>query len=265
MEAELRHGDSTLPPVGNILSRATADSNELPIPPSEGKRINPFMMNINLLQGNVLKTTEKYRFAHENLSLTILNWKKNLTERMRALDDLRMRTPTEEECSDLNIPNDRLNFHSVQNILLLCGGCVGIRFTSEELQQLVSLSGACETHYLKIDLSFKALHQAARTRRLKGPYSSDSNNEHTSLKSSSSSPSGPSLLKPEEEIGRNAACTLHNEDFDAVDIVSVHCSIDSYIRLIKEIQVIVQKKNETLLSKTEREEKGLLLNRRYLT
>lgn len=213
--------------------------------------MNPFMLNVNMLKRNTLKTTEKCRFIDEILSTVTLCRKKNMTERMRAVDDVRMRTPTEIECSNLNIPNDRLNLHSVQSLLLLCGGCVGIRFTSEELQQLVSLSRACETLYTQVDCLFKSLPQSSKTRRIEVPY----HNDHSVEMSSSSS--GLSSVESGVDHGGEVGSTSSSSDLDDRNIIQLHCLIDSYFELVEQIQKIVKKKNESLPSEPERKEKGL--------
>jgi hypothetical protein len=43
---------------------------------------------------------------------------------------------------ELNVPDDRLDIHNMSNILYLCGGSVGVRFTSAELTQLAKVSHA---------------------------------------------------------------------------------------------------------------------------
>ena len=252
--------------------------NDLPIPPVE-KKVNPFMLLPNALQG--LKSVEKHRFAEEDFFLNELAWKKNVTERMRALDDSRMRTPTDKECSELNIPNDRLNIHSMKSILLLCGGCVGVRFTSEELQQLDLLTASCEEVYKKVDFAFKAIPQKARTRRLKGQYNSNYSDSTASDISAVSGLDGlcsgivavSSSISIAEKLddvtitsGETAVSTIgttgttlltaFSEDLDAGDLIHLHLLLDSYFELVRRIQNLVKMKNERVPSEAERSEKG---------
>ena len=257
MKPSNTRGSTVLPPFLRDGALTTIDSNELPIPIEEIKRINPFMLNVNMLQRNTLKTTEKCRFIDEIMSSVTLCWKKNMTERMRAVDDIRMRTPTEIECSNLNIPNDRLNLHCAQSLLLLCGGCVGIRFTSEELQQLVSLSRSCETLYAQVDCLFKALPQLSKTRRIEVPYHNDHPVTSLIFSSSSSSSSGPPSVKSGVDNVGEEGCTTYSADHDDQKIIQLHCLIDSYFELVEQIQKVVMKKNESLPSEAERREKGM--------
>ena len=176
--------------------------------------------------------TEKKRFTMLDMTLQEDRWKKNLTERMREVDDIRMRAPVPEECTELNIPDSRLNLHSLQNILLLCGGCVGVRFSGDDLQELIASTTACETLFVKIDAAFKTLPTTAKNRRLHGPY------EVTESTSSSS-----------------VRC-LHPDDIavgsESIDVANVQYQLDGYIDKMRQLQILVRTKNATLPSPEER-------------
>ena len=242
------------------VSEMTLKLDQLPIPPPEMKKINPFMLNANALLSQGLKTAQKCDFVEENLALSDLRWKKNVTERMRSLDDLRMRTPTDNECSQLNIPNDRLNMDCVQSLLLLCGGCVGVRFSSEELQQLVSLASSCDALYKKVDAAFKSLSKLEKAKRLLKSYEilqSEKNfqeeNVEVSAESSSSSVSVDQSLHNETEIKIPKAVFCLEDD----NIISMHHLIESYYELLFLVQIKVKLKNKLLPSAAMRSEKGL--------
>ena len=176
--------------------------------------------------------TEKKRFTMLDMTLQEDRWKKNLTERMRELDDIRMRVPVPEECTELNIPDSRLNLHSLQNILLLCGGCVGVRFTGDELPALIASTTSCEALFVKIDSAFKALPTTDKNRRLHGPYEV--------IESTSSS---------------SVRCT-HPDDIaagsESNEIANVQYQLDGYIDKMRQLQTLVRTKNATLPSPEER-------------
>ena len=82
---------------------------------------------------------------------------KSLTDIMRALDSYRMHSPIESECTLLNIPRDRLCCESLKDILCLAGACSVVRFESDVLQKLTSLSGNVQVSYKAVSDTFGAL------------------------------------------------------------------------------------------------------------
>jgi hypothetical protein len=209
-------------------------------------RPNFLLFDASLLHQKGLRTSQKNtEFIDDSFDQFDSTWSKHVTERMRALDDTRMRTPTQSECQQLNIPGDRLNIHNTSSILLLCGGCVGVRFTTDEIQKLVSITTSCETLYKTIENAYKALPQSFKIRRLKGPYNEQSEKiDNNVVDSIFSLPSLP------------PCCSNHPEDIDAVEIIKLHCAIDSYLKFVIEIQELVKLKNSSILSQAERSLKG---------
>ena len=69
-------------------------------------------------------------------------WKSNALDRMRVLDGLRKPNPLPEECDLLHISDKRLDIHVLKEILFLCGGNAGGRFSGNEFQLLSTLSKA---------------------------------------------------------------------------------------------------------------------------
>lgn len=202
----------------------------------------------SLLHQKGLRTSQKSKaFIEESFDEFGSTWKKSATERMRALDDTRMRMPTQKECEDLNIPGDRLNLHNTPSILLLCGGCVGVRFTTEEIQKLVFITTSCESLYKTIECTYKALPESFKTRRLKGSYNEQTEKIDDYVMDTIYSFSSP--LMP--DLSPN-----HPDDMDAVEIIKLHCAIDSYLKFVIEIQVLVKLKNRSILSQAERNKKG---------
>ena len=81
----------------------------------------------NGLKKFIKKSFTQQTFDHDNVS------KQSPTQRMRELDLIRLYTPSPEERSLLKIPEsvERLNIHSQSHLMLLCGACARITFTSQ--------------------------------------------------------------------------------------------------------------------------------------
>ena len=77
------------------------------------------------------------------------------TERLRQLDYFYMHSPQEQECSILNIPNDRINLHSKKSLLFLCGGGVGVRFSSDDLKFLEVISNQLSGLWRNLESFYK--------------------------------------------------------------------------------------------------------------
>ena len=90
---------------------------------------NPFSMGLGLHQ---LKSRVQKPFTEETFNLVELR-RKSPTERMREIDSIRLFTPTATERSMFRIPQsiERLNIKLSHHIMILCGGCAGVRFSSE--------------------------------------------------------------------------------------------------------------------------------------
>ena len=91
-------------------------------------------------------------------------YSKNPTMRLRDLDSIRLHNPVSEEISLLNLSSYRMNINNLNDVLYLCGGLVGMRFTSDELllvlsktKRLVSLWDALDECYKAMDPSCRKL------------------------------------------------------------------------------------------------------------
>lgn len=62
---------------------------------------------------------------------------KSPAERLRDLDYIRMHTPYEDEVAILNVTPYRMDILSSQEVMYLCGGLVGVRFSSEDLMTIL--------------------------------------------------------------------------------------------------------------------------------
>jgi len=89
---------------------------------------------------------------------------KSPTVRLRDLDSVRLYNPISDEISLLNLSSYRMNINKLNDVLYLCGGLVGMRFTSDELllvlsktKRLVSLWDALDECYKAMDPSCRKL------------------------------------------------------------------------------------------------------------
>jgi len=87
---------------------------------------------------------------------------KSPTMRLRDLDSIRLHNPVPEEISLLNISSYRMNMHNLNDLLYLCGGLVGMRFTSEELLLVVGKSKRLLSIWNALDDCYKAMSPSSR-------------------------------------------------------------------------------------------------------
>lgn len=95
----------------------------------------------------------------------INHWTKSIDERMRFLDTIRRYTPLPEECEDLHISSQRYDLHAMKAILELSGACIGVRFTTDQLQSLQSIFHELDQGYERLDKDFKAY--PSKTKKIK--------------------------------------------------------------------------------------------------
>eukprot|EP01041_Mallomonas_annulata_P007650 gene7650-15658_t len=137
------------PPIrlGNFLQ--SIQSNEIRPP-------NPFIRgNSNRLKPAAVPVT----FVEIILDDFNTQWRKTATDRLRFLDSLRMYTPLAEEKANCHIPDssDRLNIHTTHDILILCGGRAGVRFTSEDLNMIAITIESLQKELNAIDSFFQTI------------------------------------------------------------------------------------------------------------
>jgi len=85
---------------------------------------------------------------------------------MRIIDAFNFYTPIQEECTLLHIPDDRINLLNLKELLYLCGGGVGVRFTSEDFCFMKSILNEMTTCWGSIDKKYKSLSTAMRKKIL---------------------------------------------------------------------------------------------------
>lgn len=89
-------------------------------------------------------------------------YSKNPTMRLRDLDSIRLHNPVSEEISLLNISSYRMNINNLNDVLYLCGGLVGMRFTSDELLLVLSKTKRLVTLWDALDECYKAMDPSCR-------------------------------------------------------------------------------------------------------
>jgi hypothetical protein len=136
-------------------------SNSLPIPPPSAGRPNPFG-GLGAITGVLRAVEKKKNITDYEVNSFLGHRQKNPTDRMRELDSIRMHTPQQEEIELLNISSSRINLLVTQDILFLCGGLVGVRFSSEELMSLIELIKSASSAWLQIGEQFKNMSQASK-------------------------------------------------------------------------------------------------------
>lgn len=79
------------------------------------------------------KATPKAFVELEMSSERVTQWKKTATARMREIDSYRLHVPEPGERKKFGIPEstDRVNLQDQKHLMVLCGGYVGVRFTTE--------------------------------------------------------------------------------------------------------------------------------------
>lgn len=138
-----------------------SDSNTaLPTPPA-------FPPRLNFMGGGGLTLKERFkkeRITDYKLDQFLHHRGKNVTERMRELDNIKLHTPTPEEVELLNVTPYRMDLLVVQEVMYLCGGLVGVRFSSSDLAMLMRLSKEMSAQWAKIGELFK--HMPSKSKKL---------------------------------------------------------------------------------------------------
>ena len=142
----------------------------LPLPP-DGKPsiLPPSPFSLGGSAGSLLKKKEAAipfkSIQVFNIDLILSAWTLSFDERMRNLDAIRVYKPLPNECSELNIPDERLNLLVLKYILLICGGCCGVRFTSEDFQFIQSQLNILNATYPLIEAEYQR--QATKVKKYK--------------------------------------------------------------------------------------------------
>jgi hypothetical protein len=181
-------------------------------------------------------------------------WKVSVADRMRYLDDLHKHAPLPEECEELNIPDDRLDLHTIKDILFLCGGCAGVRFTSEDFATIHLIVAKLVPLWEQLEKQFKEFDNASKKRILKGgPYRlHPSSSPSSSSSSSSSSSTGGGELELQEASKASEAATVLSsggkipEEDNFPNVILFHQTAESYIAIMLELQQLLRSKKDAI-------------------
>jgi len=165
---------------------------------------------------------KKVAFAEKNFDpnseIREKQWKMAISSRMRFLDDVHKHVPLQEECKDLNIPDDRLDLHRTQDIMFIAGGCSGVRFSTEEMALIGQLRSELQPTWDEVDNHFQRLDSSMRKRILNGgPYAS--------------------------------SCQEYSEgdqDAEAAAVISFHRCADKYLGVMHRLHTLVRTKQATI-------------------
>lgn len=82
-------------------------------------------------------------------------------ERIRQLDRLRFHNlHPEDECVILRLPSRRVDIQSMKDVILLCGGFVGVRFDGTELKAISDTTKDLEKTWTQLDALYKSIPSA---------------------------------------------------------------------------------------------------------
>ena len=174
-------------------------------------------------------------------------------DEMRQLDLLHMHNPTPDEGRLLNVPDERLNLCSLGAVLNLCGGMVGVRFTSEDLCTLRELSQKMTSTWTNLEKAFSALDKTSKKNISRS----------FSLSRDPQDYQGPGMdLIPEDKDGDGdglgdglgVGLGLGSETKSALE--SFHSYTDLYMEAVSRLQDIVQTKQASIDIHAEKLEKS---------
>jgi hypothetical protein len=179
---------------------------------------NSLLLGGGAIGGKFLKKVNKKKAFCDINILELLNGSRgsSLNERMRSIDSLRFHSPVEEECKMLHIPDDRINLLQLKDLLYLCGGGVGVRFTGEDLNSLKTMSSAMSGVWAEVDHAYNILSPAQKKLVVSN------------------------ILIHEVQVGSP-------EESDVKSVLSLHELLDSYLKLAADLQIIVKAKQVTII------------------
>ena len=178
-----------------------------------------------------LKSRLKKKFIDESFIISDLELK-TPTERLREIDSLRMYTPLQIERDTLRIPEsiERLNLHLQHHIMLLCGGCAGIRFSSEEMREIISVVGSMETKFQILENKYQELSSTAKKYK----------------KSTMSLTSEVELTGTEGNIQIEGLNNQNVEIRDCQQALQFHEIANEYTEFLRTVQNLVRCKNDCI-------------------
>ncbi|KAJ1397356.1 hypothetical protein B484DRAFT_458719 [Ochromonadaceae sp. CCMP2298] len=175
------------------------------------------------------------------------------TDRLRELDSVRQHTPLPAEVSLLNLTPYRLNLHDSQTLLHLCGGLVGVRFSSTDLTALLGLSKRMVTCWAGLDAQHKSM--GAGAKKLVLPASAPSS---TPVSEGSSAVEGSAVESSvvagvAVESSAVGGIGAEAESEDVAQVRAFHATADEYVLLLQELQRVLREKQAEIDPSSKRE------------
>lgn len=128
------------------------------------------MTNTDSITRPLLKSQQKSeRFSLIDIDGLIGLSMKSVAQRMRSLDAIIMYTPTDGECANLNIANRRYCIYKISDVLEICGGTKGIRFSSDDMRLLMVLLPSIQSQRENLERIYEEL-KATDTKSTTDPH-----------------------------------------------------------------------------------------------
>mmetsp|Transcript_24574 Transcript_24574/g.49281 ORF Transcript_24574/g.49281 Transcript_24574/m.49281 type:complete len:345 (-) Transcript_24574:94-1128(-) len=176
--------------------------NSLPAPPSIFSRLGLTSGGM----GGLKERFKKKKITEYTADQFLPSSGKSATERLRDLDFIHLHTPHEDEVVLLNVTPYRMDVTSMQDVMYLCGGLVGVRFSSDDLATLMKATKSMSLLWEEISELYKIMTPACKKISLKEDESGESPDA-------------------EKEIAKK-----------------FHTMVDSYVQQFLELQKIMQEK-----------------------
>ncbi len=181
-------------------------------------------------------------------------WKSGVLDRMRVLDQCRKPSPLPEECDLLHISDKRLDIHVLKEVLCLCGGNAGGRFSGDEFSTLLEMTKTLPKLWNAANLVFDALDKTQRKVSLSQHYMllESEEAELLDLKICSKSESPTATIDStcqQQTSSEQPECPESESELDAhASVIQYHRLADAYMRCVRRIQKLVKVKQEELKS-----------------
>lgn len=142
------------------------DSSVLPLPPPPGRPAFPFGgLGVGLLKSaaktNSVNADLQKSWTDHDFSMYLGQSSTPPRDRIRELDRLRFHNlHPEDECVLLRLPSRRVDIQSLKDVIMLCGGLVGVRFESSELRLISGTCSDLERTWVQLDRLYKSMPSA---------------------------------------------------------------------------------------------------------
>lgn len=143
---------------------------------------------------------------------------KTPTERMREIDNFNLHTPLPEEVELLNVTPYRMNLLSTQDVLYLCGGLVGVRFSSADLMDVLTHTKSMNASWNELSSIYKSMPAVCKKMVL---------------------PSAPAT-------GTAVACEVGEPESNEHIVRRFHNEADRYVTLFEELQALIREKQKLI-------------------